>query len=194
MSTVQIIGTCPLNIKATPPYPKNGPYVSRWMANDPTAYTRIGFREPDSWTAWFNVHRTNHIQQRHPNFFPWAKQQDGRPIYLLENPPMKIPGLRLFPGQDIVTTLHDDFFTHQAAWLVAFAMVQGFTRIELWGFQFGAGSKSSLAKVKHKYAWERPCIIHWLARAKQAGIELVLPREARLHKKEFLYGYEGPPL
>lgn len=190
MATVQIIGTCPLNIRKTPPAT---PGVERWCANDPLGYRRIGFSFL-GWTRWFNVHSNEHIRQRHAGFMPWALRKDGtRPIYTLEPNP-QIPGNRVFPGRDIIETLKDDFFTHQAAWLVAYAMVEGFTRIELWGYQFGAGSKSSLPSVKHKYAWERPCITHWLARAKQAGIEVVVPPEARLYRKEFLYGYEGPPL
>lgn len=191
MSTVQLIGTCPLNIRKTPLWDGR---VERWCANDPHGYEQVGFKKAlTTWTRWFNVHSNKHIEQRHPTFFPWAKQQDGRPIYTLEAN-AAIPGNEVFPGHALISHFNDDFFTHQAAWLVAFAMAEGFTRIELWGYQFGAGSKASLPNVKHKYAFERPCIMHWLARAKQAGIEVVVPPEARLYKKEFLYGYGGPAL
>ncbi len=192
MKTVQLIGTCPLNVKKTPVW--DG-VCERWCANDPHGYEQIGFKKAlGTWTRWFNVHSNAHIRQRHPRFFPWAETQDGgRPIYTLEANP-RIPGNRVFPGRELVARFADDFFTHQAAWLVACAMAEGFERIELWGYQFGAGSKASLPSVKHKYAWERPCITHWLARARHAGIEVVTPPEARLYHKEFLYGYEGPAL
>lgn len=189
MATVQLIGSCPANIRNTPPW---DPTVERWCANDPHSYEQIGFKKAlTTYTAWFNVHSNAHIKQRHPGFFPWLESRERKmPVYTLE----PNPGCIVFPGRELIQTLKDDFFTHQAAWLVAFAMVSGFTRIELWGYQFGAGARTESPRVRYKYAFERPCIIHWLARARERGIEVFVASEAKLHHKEFLYGYEGPVL
>ncbi len=182
-----------MNIHRTPLTVAEG--VERWCCNDPKTYMRIRFPPAlKTWTRWFNVHRPAHIEKRHSNFGPWMRKQDGsRPVYTLE-PDASIPGNVIFPGLQLIAHFDDNFFTHQAAWLVALAIYEKFERIELWGYQFGAGSAPHSPTVKHKYAWERPCIIHWLARARQAGIEVVTPPEAKLHAKQFIYGYEGPPL
>lgn len=195
--TVQIIGTCPLNIKKTPAKIEG---VERWCANDPAAYTKIGFQEAlSTWTRWFNVHRPKHIALRHPNFTRWAQKHDGtRPIYTLEADPT-IPGNRVFPGPHLQAFFglsngeRESFFTHQCAWLMALAIEEEFEVIELWGFQFGAGSKPS-ETVARKYAFERPAMHYWIGRARQAGIFVKLPPEAKLCHTDFLYGYDGPAL
>ncbi len=189
MKIVQLIGTCPMNIGKTPALAEG---VERWCCNDPRTYVRIGFPQAlKTWTRWFNVHRPAHIEKRHPNFTRWAREQ-YLPIYTLEAD-ATIPGNVIFPGLQLIARFDDNFFTHQAAWLVALAMAEGFERIELWGYQFGAGTMRT-ALTEHKYAFERPCITYWLARAKQMGIEVVAPPEAKLFAKKFIYGYEGPAL
>jgi hypothetical protein len=77
--------------------------------------------------------------------------------------------------------------------LMALAMYEQFERIELWGYQFGEGSRASTERSR-KYAFERPAMHYWIGRARQAGIDVVLPREAKLCHADYLYGYEGPQL
>ena len=187
MKIVQLIGTCPMNVRKTPAKVEG---VERWCANDPKTYMRVRFPEAlKTWTRWFNVHSPEHIRQRHPQFMHWAKQQDGtRHIYTRDVTP-DIPGNVVFPGPALQRHFNDSYFTHQAAWLVAFAVYEGFERIELWGYQFGEG-----AMTERKYAFERPCIQYWVGRARQAGVEVITPPEANLCHADYLYGYDGPPL
>lgn len=193
--TVQIIGTCPLNVRKTPELPAG---VERWCANDPRTYTLIGFpRALTTYTRWFNVHRPRHIEKRHPCFLKWAREQT-KPIYTLEPDP-SIPNNRIFPGPHLQTYFQlspgeiESFFTHQCVWLMALAIEEEFKCIELWGFQFGEGGRASPA-LSRKYAFERPAIHYWIGRARQAGIYVKLPPEAKLCHTDYLYGYQGPPL
>lgn len=183
MKTVQLIGTLP---EGLPRVPRERGTAERWMFNEPKRYP------PDlrgTWTRWFDTHSNAHIEARHPSFQEWAMEQDGeRPIYTLEPNPW--PAWRRFPGQEIMTALQDDYFTHQASWTVAYAIwLQRFDRLEFHAFSFGVGGVNNW-----KYAFERPCIHYWIGRAKQAGMEVILPPEAKLCAKKFIYGYEGPSL
>lgn len=187
MRTVQLIGTCPMNIRKTP---AATPGVERWCANDPATYVRVGLPSAlKTWTAWFNVHSPEHIRQRHPKFLPWARKHDGSRVVYTRDADATIPGNIVFPGPELVKRFGTRFFTCQAAWLMALAIQHGYERIELWGYQFGRG-----AMTNRKYEFERPCIHYWIGRAEEAEIEVVLPPEAKLCHADYLYGYEGPPL
>lgn len=181
---VQMIGTCPDTVsKVSPELPPN---TERWMFNEPIRYPKT---IRNTYTRWFDTHSNAHIAKRHPTFMDWAFQQDGaRPIYTLEE--NLFPGHKIFPGREVIAALKDDYFTHQAAFVVAYAIwLEEVERIELLAFSFGVGGENNW-----KYAFERPCITYWVGRARQAGIEVITPPEAKLCNKKFLYGYEGPSL
>jgi hypothetical protein len=76
------------------------------------------------------------------------------------------------------------YFTFSAAWLIAFAIYEGFKRIELWGFM--------LSQRKPLYARERPCFFYWVEEARRRGIEVVYPAEVGEGEAGDPFEYTGP--
>jgi hypothetical protein len=100
----------------------------------------------------------------------WYKEQT-KPIYFAkhqEDIPASIPFPRIQiqeffgkPGKPF------RYFTCSLSWLIAFAIMEGFERIELWGVE--------IAKRKPAYAWERPCTFYWIVEAQRRGIDVWWP-------------------
>jgi hypothetical protein len=182
MKTVQILGLAP-NLMDTPM--TDG--VERWCAGVPRSYRIKGPKAIlTAYTRWFNVHTIKHIKTRYPSGFEWYSHQT-KPIYLQEATP-EVPASITFPREQIqqhfsINGQPNRFFTCSAAWLIAFAIMEGFERIELWGFQL---------RREHQYDWERPCFFYWIERAKQAGIEVILPPDLVITEPGSPDGYDGP--
>ena|SRR3990167_2402419 len=197
--TVRILGMS-TNLGEMPPSPKG---VEVWPSNDPRGY-RI--RHPrvlvtDEWTRWFNLHSRSHMQVTYPAGLDWYKCLDGsRPIYT-QKFWSDIPGCTEFPRQLIQETFATSkgpnrYFTCSVCWLVAFAILEGFERIELWGFQL------SYRKPNEAYKFERPCFFYWVQEARNRGIEVWYQKEIESLPYEpgdaesyegTLYGFETKP-
>lgn len=141
-----------------------------------------------TWTRWFNFHSKAHMLKRYPEAWDWMKEQT-KPIYLQAHDP-DIPWSLTFPRQDIQehfgyyeadgSFVDETFFNCSASWLLAFAIMERFQRIELWGIEV----------ARPEFAFERPCIAYWIGRARQAGINVFLPENVTLCKAPSIYGYE----
>lgn len=149
--------------------------------NNPRMYRIRGY--PDAlinWTRWFNLHSKAHILGRYPEGFKWYQAQDGsKPIYLRDGPDPTIAGSRLFPRDQIQRHFEglsglETFFTCSATWLMALAILEGFTKIELYGH-------AEVNKIGMAY---------WIGRARQAGIEVLIPPTLDLCVPQ-LYGYQS---
>lgn len=169
------------NLSKTPP-PEQGEEV--WPSNWHKGYVR---RLPRSvagrgeWTRWFNLHSHRHMTTAYPSGYDWYKSHDGtRPIVLQRPEDSKhpenaakalkeIPGAVGFPKKEIIEFFGHAYFTCSVCWFIALAIMEGFERIELWGFEVRA--------TKPKYAFERPCIAFWIQEAERRGIEVWTPPE-----------------
>ncbi len=184
---MQILGTSK-NLKKIPPVVAG---VERWMSNDPAKY-KVHKPVLQGWTRWFNLHSRHWMTTKYPVGFRYYCQQKGRhPIYLQRFWP-DVPGCVEFPREMLQRTFATArgpmrYFTCTVAWCIALAIVEGFTRIELWGFMLN-DSKGA------KYAHQRPCIFYWIQEARRRGIEVVFPQEMK--KGSTVPGdpdaYEGP--
>lgn len=169
--TVRIYGLA-RNLGATPP-PVEGEEV--WISNyHKSYYMRLGrLKETQEWTRWFNLHSTEHMKYKYPAGYEWYSKQT-KPIYLRHVDPT-IPSSVEFPRQQIQDFFGGPqigspgrYFTCSVCWLIALAIVEGFERIELWGF--------ALVDKPHKphicYKFERPCFFYWVQEARNRGIEV----------------------
>jgi hypothetical protein len=102
------------------------------------------------------------MMMTYPSGYEWYGKQD-RPIYLQEAQP-DVPSSLQFPFQHIIGHFNTRFFTCSLSWQIAFAMMLGFSRIELWGYELGA-----------TYEFEKPCISYWIQRARNGGIDIMVP-------------------
>lgn len=183
MKTVQILGMAE-NIKDIPFIPD----AERWCSNNPRSY-RLKFRSAlDTWTRWFNLHTTYHIQRKYPSGYLWYQQQQ-KPIYLQEVDP-RISSSIQFPRREIQDTFGGNsvgspgrFFTGSVTWLLAFALLEKFDKIELWGFEL---------KREHQFDFQRPGVFYWIQRAREMGIEVALQPSLEISAPGDPMTYAGP--
>lgn len=190
------------NLTKAPPLPPNSG-VEVWLSNSPGTFAR---RMPDAlptWTRWFNLHSRQHILGKYPSAWEyWQHEAKGRPVYLQK----KQPDIRTsiaFPRERIQQAFAtakgpNRFFTCSVCWLIAFAILEGFERIELWGFAL----RDDKRKPGACYAYERPCFFYWVKQARDRGIEVTYQKEVESlpflpgdpdEYTGLLYGYSTKP-
>lgn len=184
--TVRILGTA-TNLTEMPPTSGG---IEVWPANDPRTYRKYKPEVQEIWTRWFNLHSRHHMEITYPRGFNWYLLQDGsKPFYTQKFWP-DIPGCTIFPREIIQAAFptSPNYFTCSVCWLIAFAIVEGFEKIELWGFQL------SDRKFGGSFAWERPCFFYWVQQARDRGIEVTYQKE--IQDLPFIMGdpatYDGP--
>lgn len=187
MKTVQILGTAP-NLAETPTV--DG--AERWGGNHHRSYYKVLPEVLDTYTRWFNLHSMNHIKARYKKREHIWYATQTKPIYLQEPHP-DVPSSVRFPKERLQQHFSIDgtpfrYFSCSVAWYIAFAIFEGFERIELWGFEL---------TMSWKYAYERPCFFYWIDRARSSGIDVYLPPNVLitdagdpLSYTGHLYGYE----
>ena len=166
---VRIYGTA-RNLRDTPPRSELG--VEVWVANGPeTLKIRLRRSIDNEWTRFFNLHSKEHIVGTYPSGWYYYKHKaNGRPVYLHKADP-DIPTSVTFPRKEIQQFFATPkgpmrYFTCSVCWLIAFAIYEGFERIELWGFELRD------TKPKSVFAFERPCFAYWVQVAKERGIDV----------------------
>ena len=203
MKTVRILGTAG-NLPELPETPKG---TEVWCCNSPDSYKRFTNLPCSDYTRWFNLHSRAYIEATYPSGFKWLQNQDGsRPFYTLKFWP-DIPGCVEFPRQQIQETfainkVPNRYFTCSVTWLIAFAILEGFERIELWGFRL----RDKPNRGHNCYKFERPCFAYWVDQARKRGIEIFYQQEIEeLYSAGMmipgdpncylgsLYGYETKP-
>lgn len=176
MKTVRILGTA-RNSRALPA--DLPPDCELWLANNPTTIKVRCPRALGMWTRWFNLHSRKHMEGTYPaGFHMYKTAANGRPIYLLKAQP-DIPTSVAFPREQIQEFFKtpsgkpNRYFTCSVCWLIAFAVMEGFERIELWGFELRD------TKPGQAYAHERPCVAYWIDQAHTRGVQIAYQDELR---------------
>lgn len=185
MKTVELIGAG-MSFGDIPAF---DPQAERWGTNN-VMFARYG-GDFDQWTRWFDLHPASHIQTRRPQAWDWYQQQDGtRPIYLTEASPL-IPGAVAFPfarvSQTFSTPQHQERdFWGSISWLIAFAILEGFERIDLFWFVL----------ANDVYTKQVPSTRYWIGQARARGIEVRIHGDSALQPAPQMYGYEAlaPPV
>ena len=199
--TVRIYGMA-RNLKRTPP-PEKGEEV--WLSNNEHGYQIRLPRALGEWTTWFNLHSRAWIDSTYRKKSQWyIDNANGRPVYMLKSWP-DIPTSIEFPGKKIQEYFAtkkgpNRYFTCSVCWLIAFAIMEGYERIELWGFALT--DKPDKNRKNECYKYERPCFFYWVKQAQDRGIEVVWQKEVDNYPFEPgdpdawdgpLYGYETKP-
>lgn len=130
-------------------------------------FTRPGNHNYEDYPKW--------IREKHP-FEIMMQEQDGR-----------YPSGVRFPIEAIIERFGPEslYFTSSAPYMIAHALLEGYNRIEMYGFEMAANEE---------YANQKPCAEFWLGVAIGAGCEIYLPPgNALLGKEMMLYGYEMTP-
>lgn len=168
MKTVRIYGAA-RNVREAPVRTEKD--VEVWLSNSTTTTLIRCPRAINEWTRWFNLHSRQHILGTYPSAWTYYQEKaEGRPIYLLKAQP-DVPTSVAFPRKQIQEAFATEkrpnrYFTCSICWLIAFAVLEGFERIELWGFELRDTKPGSA------FAWERPCVAYWIKMARDRGIDV----------------------
>jgi hypothetical protein len=116
----------------------------------------------------------------------WLKHSDV-PIMTSRAHP-DYPALVEFPLEECLNILGHDYFNSTAAYAIAFAIMQGATKISVFGMDFTYPNSHDAEKG-------RACVEFWLGQAHARGIEICLPKTTTLMdscypKASRLYGYD----
>ena len=182
--TVQILGFAP-NVIKTPDVEG----AERWCMNNPRGMWGHYPHVSKGWTRWFNFHSMKHQLARYPHGVKWFREKDtSRPIYLQKVDPT-IPASVAYPREAVMAHFANDgipetFFTCSCSLMLALAIMEGFERIELYGF---------MCKKDYEHAFERPCIAYWVGRARGAGISVYFPPGVDIVTSDKFYGWDTTP-
>jgi hypothetical protein len=96
----------------------------------------------------------------------------------------------IFPKDDIIRhfnylNIDKGYFNSTIAWMLAFAIMQGYEEITLFGIHLSHESE---------YFYQRPCVEFWIAIALEKGIKVNIPKDSDILNHHYLYGYEDIPI
>ncbi len=168
-----IVGTAPSSLHLAP---YNDPDYEIWGLNG--VYGYIDFPNISNFTRWFELHSLEVHRDAYPDdgFFKGLKiplvTQEVFPDY---------PTSVKYPLEEVLARFPRRYFTNSVSWMLALAIIEGYTDISLFGIDMAVASE---------YGFERPSCEYFLGYAEGMGINIHIPPESDLLKTPFLYGFE----
>jgi hypothetical protein len=148
-----------------------------WGLNE--AYAQPWMKRFD---RWFQIHPEDNFSRpdnpNDPNHLNWLKVAKGFPIYMQEKFKY-IPASVMYPLAE-VTEKYGNYLTSSVAFMLTLAMLEGFERIELYGFEMG---------TRTEYHYQRANAEYLIGMAKALGFEIYLPASCGICKGK-MYGFE----
>ena len=136
------------------------------------------------------VKRADYVMQMHlpiiwrnpgnrndPKHYEWLKS-GKTPIVLMQEQYDDVPRAQRYPIEDVLKIGHK-YLTSSAAYAIAFGIVDGYQRIEIYGVAMDTNTE---------YQHQRPGVAYWVGLAEGSGVDV------DFHGNLFdcpLYGYEG---
>lgn len=178
--------------------PFNDPSIEIWSLND--AYC-LGLPRVD---RWFELHPLDHMVFRPrtqkvvtktaipPGYYmrpeghlEWLKQQAATiPVYLQNDPPADWPvNAKRFP-LETVEAAFGGYWASGPSYMVALAMLEGFTEIQIWGIHLA---------TEQEYRDQRSNFEFLLGIAAGRGITVVMADSSPVLKHGWKYAYEPKP-
>lgn len=112
-----------------------------------------------------------------PKHYEWLKS-GNTPVILMQEQYEDVPRAQRYPIEEVLK-LGRKYLTSSAAYSIAFGIVQGYQRIEIYGVEM---------ETNTEYQHQRPGVAYWVGLAEGVGIEV------DFHGNLLdcpLYGYEG---
>ncbi len=152
------------------------------------------------WAYKYNLPRIDRLFEMHPTWmqaasqkpeyvkarehWAWLKANTSIPVYMMEQRP-EVPMCRRYPLEAVQALVPEQrrrrVFTSSFDYLMGMAVLEGFERIELYGFEMGSDTE---------YRYQREGAGYWIGQADARGIEVVQPPGSILLRSD-LYGYGG---
>lgn len=112
-----------------------------------------------------------------PNHYNWLKS-GNTPIILMQEKYEDVPNAMRFPIEDVLK-IGRKYLTSSAAYCIAFGIVKGYQKIEVYGVAM---------ETNTEYEHQRPGVAYWVGVADGCGVELDFHGDLLTCP---LYGYEG---
>ena len=131
---------------------------------------------------WFEIHHNwhEHVVEG-TDHLGWLQAFPG-PIYNCTKI-AEIPNSVPFPRADCAAA-GTDYWTSSIAYMIALAIRDGFTTIDLYGIDLVVGEE---------YAHQKPCAEFWIGVAQGRGLTIGIHQNSALLKHQFAYGYDSEP-
>jgi len=142
----------------------------------------IGRVLPGRYTAHFQLHRFETLK---PDQVDWLRRR-LEPVHLIERR-AEIPASVAYPLDSVVARF-GRYFASTPAYMMALGILQAFERIELYGVDMGSWRKRLANPDRHGY--QRANMEYLIGFARGRGIDVWVPDESALLKRERLYGFE----
>jgi len=113
----------------------------------------------------------------------WLKSRTF-PVFVNQKPQGWPAHVQEFPRQQIQEYFGTDYFCSTPAWMLAWAIMQGYQAIEIYGVHLA---------TEYEYVSQRPNLEWWMALALARGVTIKLPEKCPLMKTKHLYAYEPKP-
>ena len=130
----------------------------------------------------FELHSYERFTQkdRNPNHLKWLQENKDVLIYT-QRKYKDIPRSIAFPFDVIVEKTQTNYFTNSISWLIAFAVISGAKKIELWGIDMARAEE---------YESQRPSVEYFVGWARGLGVEVLIPDQSDILLTTHLYGLE----
>ena len=128
--------------------PWDDPDTEIWGLNE--AYLQPFMKR---WDRWFQLHPEDNFNRdtntNDPDHPKWLRKKHKKPIYLQEAYPY-IPDAIKYPLDEVIAN-YGDYLMSSFAFMLALAMLEGFERIELYGFEMGTHTEYHYQKANAEY-------------------------------------------
>lgn len=151
--------------------------------NEEIAFKDWFKRKPENIAAWLQLHPrqsfTREDNQNDPNHWKWLKQKHPFPILMQEEYP-DVPSSMKYPYDDVVREF-GNYFTSSLTYGMAWAYLQGYKRMELYGFNMASNTE---------YIKQRPNAHYFIGLMRGKGIDVYVPSNCTLMQgyAEYAYG------
>ena len=151
-----------------------------WGIND--AYKVADFMT--RWDRWFELHPLDYLANqdntpRDAEHISWLKEKHDFPLYM-QKKHRNMPASVKFPLDEVCKNIGKKYITSSFGFMFGLAMLEGFERIELYGFDM---------KTFTEYADQRPNTEYLIGLAEGRGTDVFIPIGSSLCKGK-IYGYE----
>ena len=136
-------------------------------------------------SRWFDLHAPELLDEQRINFY----SQIDVPVFL-QDVREDVPGSIKFPKKQIEqfvaglapgsANMLGDYQTNSISWMIAKAMWEGFTTIDVYGVDMSQDTE---------YRYQKSCVEYFLGMCRGRGIEVNIPETSDLLKATHQYGY-----
>lgn len=173
-NTVALVGFAATTRDAAP---WDDPDTEIWGLNE--AAIQPWFKRFD---RWFQIHPEDNFMregnQNDPNHPKWLMEARGFPIYMQAHYE-QVPASVALPINEIIKR-YGNYLTSSLSYMLTLAMLEGFERIELYGFEMG---------TRTEYHYQKSNAEYLIGMARGLGFEIYLPPGCSLCKGK-MYGFE----